>query len=31
MEDKELIKNIEVERDINNNIRLAPILRRLID
>ncbi len=26
-EEKELVRNIEVERDINNNFRLAPIIR----
>lgn len=26
-EEKELIRNVEVERDINNNFRLAPIIR----
>lgn len=30
-EEKELIRNIDIDRDINNNIRLAPILRRLND
>ena len=28
-EEKELIRNVEVERDINNNFRLAPIVRQL--
>ena len=30
-DEKEIIKNIEVERDLHNNIKLAPILRKLAD
>ncbi len=28
-EEKELIRNVEIERDINQNFRLAPIIRQI--